>query len=125
MQSAPRLSQFRLPDIVRPVKNLALKIGSIDAIGVHQSESADPGCRQIESRRRTESAGADAQNPRRLDPPLPIGAHFRQEQLARGTGEVARVERDLSESFLIDNAHGLGFHERPIDSDDSLALEAL
>jgi hypothetical protein len=37
-----------LADVRRGVEHLALKIGQIHDVGVHQPDSADPGCGQIE-----------------------------------------------------------------------------
>src|SRR2546423_7779839 len=45
--------------------------------------------------------------------------------MARVTGKVVAGQRGLAEPLVVDDAHALRLHERPIDAHDSFALEAL
>ena len=50
------------------MKNLALQIRKIDSIEINQTERTDPGGSKVKRRRRTQTAGADAEDPRGLQP---------------------------------------------------------
>ena len=45
--------------------------------------------------------------------------------MARITGKVVAAQRGSAEPIVVDNAHALRLHERPIDSHDSFSLEPL
>ena len=65
-EPVPRRFQFVAADVLCSVKNLSLQIRKIDLIEIDNSNCPDAGCREIERGRGPESAGADAQNARRL-----------------------------------------------------------
>jgi hypothetical protein len=74
--------------VVRVVQDLALQVGQVDAVEVHDAERPDPGRGQVRGGRRAEATGPDAQ-------------HLRVEQLALplpadpGQDDVPRVPEDL------------------------------
>jgi hypothetical protein len=65
------------------VDDLALQVGVIDHVEVHNAERADARGRQVKRQRRTESARSDAQDFRGLQLLLPFHAHLGHDQMAR------------------------------------------
>jgi hypothetical protein len=62
--------------------NLTLEIADVDDVEVDEAKCPDPGRREIEGRRRTKAARADAKHAGRLQPPLPFHSDFGEEQVA-------------------------------------------
>ena len=69
-------------DVAGAKQNLALQIGRIDHVEIHQADSAHAGRGQVESQRRAQSARADAQHFRLLDLELTFHAHLGHDQVA-------------------------------------------
>ena len=82
VQPIARRLELRSADIGGAVNDLPLQVADVDAIEVDETERADAGGGEIQRRRRSETAGADAEHARRLQPPLPLHADFRQQQVA-------------------------------------------
>ena len=72
----------------RRVEDLPLQVRVVDDVEVHEPERSHPGRGEVERERGSESARADAEHLRRLEPLLPLHAHLRHD-------EVARVAQDL------------------------------
>ena len=73
--------ELRSADVGGAVDDLPLEVAEVDGVEVDEAERADAGRGEIERRRRSEPAGADAQHARRLQPPLPFLADFGQQQV--------------------------------------------
>src|SRR5205814_1113988 len=80
------------------VDDLALKVGVIDDVKVHEAEGTHARSGEIERQGRAESTGADAKNLRSLELELALHADF-------GHDQVARVAEDL----VVSERHGFGF----------------
>ena len=65
------------------VDHLALQVGVIHHVVVHQPDAPHPGCRQVKGYRRAQPARADHQHRRRQQLALPFQPHFRHQQVAR------------------------------------------
>src|SRR6266571_7060419 len=74
---------LRAADIGRRVEDLALQVGHVDPVEVHDAELADAGGRQIHRGRGAESAGADHQRRAIEQLPLTFAADVRQADMAR------------------------------------------
>ncbi len=70
------------------MQDLALQVAGVHDVEIHEPQRPDPRRRQVERRRRSQSSGPDEQDPPRLEPPLPLGTHF-------GQNQVPRVAQDL------------------------------
>ena len=81
-QPIARRIELPLADIGRAVDNLPVQVARVDDVEVDQTERADAGRRQVHRGGRTQSAGADAQHPRRLQLALPVDADLRHDQVA-------------------------------------------
>jgi len=64
------------------VDDLPVEIRQVDGVEVDQPDRADACGREIQERGRPESAGADAEHPRRLQPALAVLADLRQQEMA-------------------------------------------
>jgi hypothetical protein len=62
-------------------QHLALQIGLIDRIEVHQTDGADAGRGQVQRRGGAYAAGTDEEHTRGLEAPLTFGADFGQLQM--------------------------------------------
>ena len=80
--------QLRAADVRRAMQNLSLKVALVDGVEIDDAERADAGRGQVQRRRRSQAAGADAQHAPALDAPLPFHADLRQD-------EVTAVALDL------------------------------
>jgi hypothetical protein len=69
-------------DILGGVKDLALQVGKLYAVMVHQTQRADSRRRQIKSGRAAQASGADHQGPALAHPDLPFAAQVRDHNLA-------------------------------------------
>ncbi|KAF0128679.1 MAG: hypothetical protein FD152_2284 [Xanthobacteraceae bacterium] len=69
-------------DILGAVDDLALQVGERHAVVVDDADGADAGGGEVEEQRRTESAGADHQDPRRLQLLLAGPSHLAQDDVA-------------------------------------------
>ena len=83
------------------MNDLALQIGIVHYIEVHQGQRSYAGRAQIKRQRRAQPTRADAQYSRRLQLELPFHADFRHDQ-------VARVAQD----FVVRKRRGFGFDFR-------------
>ena len=81
-QPAGRRFDLAPSDVGRAVENLPLQVAEVDDVEVDEAERADAGGRQVERRRRTEPAGADADDARLLQLPLTLDADLRNDQVA-------------------------------------------
>ena len=81
VQPIGRRLQLRPPDVSRAVEHLPLQVAEVDGVEVDEAERADAGRREVERRRRSESAGADAEHLRRLELPLTLDADLRHDQV--------------------------------------------
>ena len=79
-------------DARRRVHDLALQVGGVDHVGVHQAERADAGGSEIERGRRAEPAGAEQQHPRLEQLLLTLLADLGQEDVPRVAIELRRCE---------------------------------
>jgi hypothetical protein len=86
------------PYICRAVDDLALQVGVIHHVEVHDAECAHARSRQIESQRRAQPARANTQHPRCLQLLLPFHADL-------GHDEMARVAQD----FVVGQGSDFGF----------------
>ena len=63
------------------MKNLALQVGEIDVIEIHEPDSADARCSEIQRHGRSETASADEQDARRFQASLPSLSNLRQQDV--------------------------------------------
>ncbi len=63
--------ELRAADVRRPVQNLPLQVAEVHDVEVHDADRADAGCGEIHRHRRSQAAGADAEDLRRLELLLP------------------------------------------------------
>ena len=86
----PFLRGFSLgaPEASGSVEDLALQVGELDQVGVHDPQGSNARGRQVEGGRRAEAAGADDEYPGATKPLLSRDADFRQ-------GEVSGVANQL------------------------------
>ncbi len=76
------------------VNDLALQVGVIHHVEVHDAERADARGSQIKRQRRTQSACADAEHLCRLQLQLPFHADFGHDQVPRVAQDLVVRERD-------------------------------
>ena len=74
--------ELRAADVLGAVQDLALEVARFDDVEVDQAERSDAGGRQIECERRSESAGADQQDARLLEPALAVDAQIGKDEVA-------------------------------------------
>ena len=75
------------------VDHLALEVGKLQRVVVHEADRADAGGGEVEGERRAKAAGAHHQHPRGAEPRLALGADLGEEDVAGvavqlGVGEV-------------------------------------
>jgi hypothetical protein len=75
----------------RGVGDLALEVGEVDLVVVHQRDVADAGCRQVQRHRRAQPAGADDQRVAGTDALLAVDAELFQQDVARVAQQVVIV----------------------------------
>ncbi len=51
--------EFLAADVAGAVDDLALQVGEVDHVEIHQANAANAGSGEIEAQRRTEAAGSD------------------------------------------------------------------
>ncbi len=76
------------------MRDLALKVGELDDVVVGDPKRPDPGSREIEQRRRAESARAQHEHPGGSQAPLTGHPHLGQQQMpgvARAGGGVGEL----------------------------------
>ncbi len=66
-------------DVRRGIEYLALNVGQIDDIEIHDTQGADARRGKIQRKRGTQSAGTNAQNTRLLETLLSLQGHFRHD----------------------------------------------
>ena len=79
---AARALDLGLIDLSGRVQNLSLEVRQRHRVVIDHAQRADPRCRQIQDRRRTQPPGADHQNPRCLELLLPRPADLVQHDVA-------------------------------------------
>jgi hypothetical protein len=92
-EAAGRRVELGAADVGRAVEHLAVQVAGVHPVVVDQAERADAGGREVERDRRTEPAGAHHQHARALEPTLALGAHGRQQHLARVPVDLVGRER--------------------------------
>jgi hypothetical protein len=83
---------FGPTDIADAVDDLTLQIRLLDDVVVHDADRADPGRGQVEQRWRAETACADHQHPRILEPLLAVDAEIGEEEVAAIAGHLIGVQ---------------------------------
>ena len=68
--------------------DLPLKIAEVDGILVDEPDRPDSGRGEVHHRGRSETAGADAEDPRSLQPALPVEADVRQREMPAVTHQL-------------------------------------
>ena len=81
------------------VQNLALEIGIIHRVEIHDAEFADAGGGEVHGDGRAEAAGADAQDAGALDFLLAGQADFGQNQVPRITADFVIVQFHKSSKY--------------------------
>ncbi len=89
---AAATSAFGCADVGREVQRLAVQVGQLDHVAVHQAQLPDPGRRQVLGDRAAQRAHPDHDRARSLEPLLPCPAPLVHEQLARVALELVRRE---------------------------------
>jgi hypothetical protein len=69
------------PDVTLAVDDLALEVGLVDLVELGDPEGAHARCREVEQRRAAETAGADDQHLRVLEPLLARHPHVGDDQV--------------------------------------------
>ncbi len=69
--------------VLGSVNHLALEVGEIDHVEIHQADSPHARGRQIQAQRRAQASGADQQHFGVLQLQLPFHADFGHDQVAR------------------------------------------
>ena len=97
-QAVARGLQLRASDVWRAVQNLSLKVALVDGVEIDDAERADAGRGEVERRRRSQAAGADAQHAPALDAPLSVDADLGQDEvpavaLNLGVAQLGRALR--------------------------------
>src|SRR6266446_9426131 len=62
--------------------DLALQVGQVDPVGIGDADRPDPGGREVEQQRRTETARTDDEHPRLQQPDLALLADLVEDQVA-------------------------------------------
>jgi hypothetical protein len=74
------------------VEDLTLKVGKVYHVVIYNTQRTHSSRRQIEKKRRAETAGAHHQDPGVEDPRLPCAAYLAQDDVAGITLELVLVE---------------------------------
>ena len=83
MELVLRRREFRTADVRRAVEDLPLQIAEIDGIEVDDAKRADAGRREVHRHRRSQSAGADAEDLGGFELALTFDADLRHDQVSR------------------------------------------
>ena len=87
------LSTLARPDVGGPVDDLALQVADVHDVVVDDPDRPDAGRREVLQHRRTEPAGADDAHARVPQPPLPVDADLREQQVPRPARELLTGQR--------------------------------
>ncbi len=98
LQLLRRRIQLLASNVGSRVNDLPLQVGVVHDVEVHDAQRADAGRAQIQRQRRTQTARADAEHPRRFQLELPFHADL-------GHDQVARVAQNL----VVAQGNGFGF----------------
>jgi len=90
------------------VEDLALEIGEIDGIAIHQPHASDARGGEVKGDGRAEAAGADAEHAGSLEPFLSFERHFGHDEMARIARDFVVAEFNALEAARIDDAGGHG-----------------
>ena len=80
-------------DVCRAVQHLALQVGGVDPIVVHDADRPNTRGRQILGNRAAEPPGADQQDPGLEQPGLPFDTDLGQAEVAPVAIELIRAQR--------------------------------
>ena len=103
-------SFFDVPTSLVAVQQLPLQVAEVDDVEVDDADAADAGGGEVHRGRRPEPAGADAEHAARLEPPLPVHADLRHDQVTAvaldfvgvSVGSSSRRARhDLTSAFAL------------------------
>ena len=83
-----------------PVDDLALEVGFVNTVEVHDPEPSHPGGGQVSEERGAESPGADGQNPGGLEFALTLHGHLRHDQVPGVAAHFGRTEVQRGRGFL-------------------------
>jgi hypothetical protein len=84
------------PHVLRAVEDLALEVGRVHRVELHEAQGADPGCGEVEADGRAEAAGPDHEDLRVLEPPLAGEPDVGDDQVAAVTQDLLlREAREL------------------------------
>ena len=84
---------LQLADAGGAVDHLALQVGVIHHVVIHQADAPDPGRRQVQRHRRAQPARADDQHRGGFELALPFQPDFGDEQVARVAQDFFSDER--------------------------------
>src|SRR6266511_4555572 len=87
-----------------PYTTLFRSIGKIDFVEIDNADGPDTGGCQIKCSRRSESAGADAQHARSLQPILPLGCNLGHDEMTRVALQFFNVQSHRSAALVINDA---------------------
>ena len=87
-QAIGRRGELGSTDIRCAMDDLPLKIAEVDGILVDEPDRPHSGRGEVHNRGRSETAGADAEDPRRLEPALPVEADVRQREMPAVTHQL-------------------------------------
>src|SRR5207249_7495134 len=82
-------------NVLHSKDDLPLEVRDVDGIEIDEAESADAGGGEVERQRRAESAGADNQHLRALEPLLPVETDLGHDDVARIAREFGLGELDV------------------------------
>jgi len=78
---------FESADVGGGVRDLALKVALVEAVGINESEVADPSCGEIEGGRGAEPSESDDEDATLMEPLLPFSPQFGQGSLSAIPGK--------------------------------------
>ena len=81
--------------ILGRVDHLALQVGEIHHVEIHQADAPDAGGGQVQAERRAQAARAHQQDLGGFELLLPLDPHFRDDQVAAIAQDLIVRERDL------------------------------
>src|SRR5262249_28010634 len=99
-----RRFQFAATDVFCSVKNLPLQIGEIDTVEIDKPEGSNASACQVKRSRRTQTAGADAQNARCLESLLSLRRYFGHNEMTRIALQFFGAQLHRVAALVIDDA---------------------
>lgn len=83
---------FRRPDRIRAVEDLALQVGEVDLVRIGDRQLADAAGGEVERRRASQAARADDQRVRRAQPLLALDPNLIEKDVAAVAEELLVVQ---------------------------------